>query len=402
MGAACCSSSPGPRPESVSEMQNLIPEMGGGQNKEAKKEEKKCCGICPSWCCTPTCWCSFCGCCLISIVLQMVVISICAATGAAVVNETYPVVQEGIDFVNWWVLPEVQKYEDLEKLKVNGKIPEDPPIENGNRTWGVYSPTQGPKVMYQATKVAGLFKNVPDEMKGVFWMDGNGDAEELVVMQLGRWFEKDNLFVQTVAPYSWGWSYGVPLNAPFGGALYRFGRYATAAVKGTYSNMGLSYKFEKCPPDAQYCNKDDPDPMGYANIQLKLEGSMNSTLAMQIIPIPPTAWITEARYELEKLDDGSGYPGSLWKRSIYWGPPGKCREIEFGTYTLKKIINNDGEPHEPYFSQWVEYMGKVDLLLWTGWNSAEAREYDIGSTEAQITAQAVAAGNPAPSFSPIR
>ena len=59
-------------------------------------------------------------------------------------------------------------------------------------------------------------------------------------------------------------------------------------------------------------------------------------------------------------------PGALWKRGCKFGL-GRCHpRIEFGSYTLTKVIDAAGAPLEPYHSEFVAYMGELPIFLWTG------------------------------------
>mmetsp|Transcript_97957 Transcript_97957/g.315212 ORF Transcript_97957/g.315212 Transcript_97957/m.315212 type:complete len:108 (-) Transcript_97957:310-633(-) len=65
--------------------------------------------------------------------------------------------------------------------------------------------------------------------------------------------------------------------------------------------------------------------------------------------------------------------GSLWKRACYFGP-GSCAFMEFGSYNLTKILDEHGEPVQPHYDEFIEYMGNVPLLVWAGWADKQAKK----------------------------
>ena len=59
-------------------------------------------------------------------------------------------------------------------------------------------------------------------------------------------------------------------------------------------------------------------------------------------------------------------PGALWSRVCTFGL-GRCPpRIEFGSYSLTKVIDAAGAPLEPHHSEFVTYMGDVPIFMWTG------------------------------------
>lgn len=128
----------------------------------------------------------------------------------------------------------------------------------------------------------------------------------------------------------------------------------------------LSFKFRECPGRSwtpwpfgvpgQSCQKDagPAADFQYAEIQQHPGGDLKVKEE-------------EAEYRMEALPEGVA-PGALWYRGTYNAPTwmGGCKCISIGSYTLVKVIDANGQPLEPYYSEFLQYMGDTSLLLWTG------------------------------------
>lgn len=65
--------------------------------------------------------------------------------------------------------------------------------------------------------------------------------------------------------------------------------------------------------------------------------------------------------------------GTAWRRTIQFGK-GSCADKEQGSYDLVKVLDGEGAPVQPYYDEFLEYMGDVPLMVWSGWKDAAARE----------------------------
>ena len=74
--------------------------------------------------------------------------------------------------------------------------------------------------MFKATTVPGVSDAIPEKYQGVFWMKGNGVAEELAVMHYSLYDQASRIMLVPIAPFQWAWADGKPLNAPYNGNLY--------------------------------------------------------------------------------------------------------------------------------------------------------------------------------------
>jgi len=247
-------------------------------------------------------------------------------------------------------------------------------------TYGTAPAREAVETMFQATKVTGLFEKVPDEMRGVFWMKGNGMAEELTVFQFGRWFPSQSLHVQAYAPFTWGFPNGKPKNAPFGGADYYPGSAAEGAALLAAFPTSYSYGFSACPSFAGCSGKSAQGNMSFAYMQGHQLGQVaeNINFGGEIsrrIPFVPNGAVRGV-FTLETRPD-TAHDG-LWDRPIHWGA-GRCLRTNFGSYTLVRLVDGDGKAVGSNLDDFVDYMvdgdGKaVDVLAWTGFKSQEGRE----------------------------
>lgn len=300
-----------------------------------------------------------------------------------------PVVKEnnGDKYIAFWNMPVLQPMRlqrELQRKATPLNATEqaifdasEPEIWNGGSVWKKASAVDMVDIMYQGTKIQGVWDKVPSKLRGVFWMRDNGAPEELVVLQYGRYFEESNQYIMPLAPFMWGWPISEPPQAPHGGVLYKLGLNATvqAAYGLTGNQLTLSYKFGPCPSGAKYCSPDHPgDDTAYATMQSHNQGNLltvvnmgnliDAILLFLGIKIPSDK-LTGA-FTLQEMDGVK--PGSLYKRTCHWGL-GRCDCIEMGSYDLTKIVDGDGNHIEPYYSDFIKYMGDHELFAWMGFKS---------------------------------
>jgi len=227
----------------------------------------------------------------------------------------------------------------------------EPPNEvYRNGTWSTTSAKEAAHIMYEATDIEGVIEKVPAKLRGVYWFRGDATGEKLVSLQYGRWFEKEQIFVQPISPFMWAFADDVPNRTfPFDGANW------TLNLPGS----AFSYSFSECPQNAEYCTP-GADNLSNGLVQSHLNGDM-ATVYPNGVP-PPFDKIT-GTFTFEDLEGSA--PGSLYKRPCYWGY-GRCKFVEVGTYTLTKVIDAEGQPLEPYHSEFLEYMGDTKVYMWTG------------------------------------
>jgi len=283
---------------------------------------------------------------------------------------------DGKPYYSWLSLPVQQPPEVLEQLtseltnittfytnpvlaKMFGK-------EIANLTFGYGTAEKIVDIMYKGTKVNGIFETVPDELRGVFWMKGNGIGEELTVFQNSLWVEAEQTLLVPIAPYSWGWPAGTPKGAPHGGVIYSVTEAGALVLTGNGTGSTFSYKFGPC-PSGKECTEGSNN-LTYANLQVHPHGDLREyavNLAHMIPGLPePLFKHIQGQFDVEEYPDAEP-KGSRFYRRCRWGP-GSCSCLEFGSYDLVKILNGDGSPLEPYYTEFLDYMGDVPLFVWSG------------------------------------
>ncbi|CAK0872183.1 unnamed protein product, partial [Prorocentrum cordatum] len=122
-------------------------------------------------------------------------------------------------------------------------------------TWGSADAAKVVALMYNVTKVNGVWENVPEKLRGVFWMRGNGVPEEVAVLQYGLWSETSLMYLVPSSPFSWSWPKGKPAKAPYGGNLYTPDSTYFSAMKLTEGQTGEFRLIEDTPDGIQW-NRD--------------------------------------------------------------------------------------------------------------------------------------------------
>mmetsp|Transcript_13647 Transcript_13647/g.36609 ORF Transcript_13647/g.36609 Transcript_13647/m.36609 type:complete len:250 (-) Transcript_13647:471-1220(-) len=228
-------------------------------------------------------------------------------------------------------------------------------------------------------------------MRGIYWMKGNGVAEELTITHYSQWFPEHEQMIVPFAPFMWAWPGGRPRNAPFGGAMYSQDFTAGLAAASPMINGGVvfSYNYSTC--EGRYCRRDLPtnDDMAFAYMQVGTFGNMTQAddLGTGLMVSAMTGGLTlpglTGAFTLEEMPGSED--GSLWKRTCYWGP-GRCASMEFGSYDLTKIVDEHGEPVQPHYDEFIEYMGEVPLFVWAGWADEQAKKDVADRIESGIEA----------------
>lgn len=238
------------------------------------------------------------------------------------------------------------------------------------QTYGYIEPERGAQMLYEGTRVPGVIENVPIPFQGVFWMKGNPAPEILATMQYATWNPQEQVLVWQFVPFSWAWWGGGRQFMPnvfetvwrslIMSIVYFFGvsgkKMATDQSNGWVEGKGAgqgnySYgaKFRPCPEAAQ-CKTGDTN-FAYATIQIKGHGDLART------GNPSNVWTLE---HIEGVR-----PFSRWRRGIYDDCGNSSKPGNY--YTLTKILDENGEKIEPYYSEWKTFVGQGPLLLWSSW-----------------------------------
>mmetsp|Transcript_50785 Transcript_50785/g.146525 ORF Transcript_50785/g.146525 Transcript_50785/m.146525 type:complete len:436 (-) Transcript_50785:55-1362(-) len=288
-------------------------------------------------------------------------------------------------YATWYNMP----LQDLAKMKdYHAKLADVPlPQRLAELTHSTVTLAEGSagdvaRMMYEATKVGGVSEHVPKELRGVFWMKGNPVPEELMVIQHAQWHEEEKLLVLPFAPFMWSWASGRPKGAP--ASTYTTDREAalTNADALILGQSALSAKFSTCKKGREQtrhpivCDlRDCEDDLAYGYMQVHQFGNLTEAVDLGhllglITGNPDLAGVSGA-FTLQKARHAS--PGSMWRRTCQWGSSDTCVFAEAGSYDFVKIIDADGNFVQPWYDEFIEYMGDVPLMTWTGWHDAAAR-----------------------------
>uniref|UniRef100_A0A7S2QC30 Uncharacterized protein n=1 Tax=Zooxanthella nutricula TaxID=1333877 RepID=A0A7S2QC30_9DINO len=217
-------------------------------------------------------------------------------------------------------------------------------------TYGLAGVHEAPMILYNGTKIAGNWESVPSLVRGVFWMRGNGVPEILATLQYAEWFGDEKILLLPNAPFSWSWYGGAepPTGADDFAHVYNFIEARSLAEAQGEGNITVAVSFKPCPEDA-FCVAGS-DNLTFGDVQSHSDGILTSPSVM-------TSFVTWTMEEMAGVENGS-----LWYRrvSLY------CSTVGFGSYELTKIIDEDGQRIEPYYSEYVQYMEGAPHIIWTG------------------------------------
>lgn len=235
------------------------------------------------------------------------------------------------------------------------------------------------KDMYEATKVNGLFEQTPEKFRGIFWMKGNQVGEELVSIQFGDYHPVTQEYLVPMAPFSWGWPAGKPQNAP---SDFMYKQTSIEAGAATLLNgLGrdismtpISIAFLlKTPPNADKTNSKMNGLQGDLRVEILngwgyTRGLVGESPVLGSLALACCFPMSQG-YVLNEQDSDAvnpaQAPGSAWWRGIRWGCCG-FNFFPFGSYNLVKVLDGEGQPVQPYYDQFINYMGDVGIWTWGG------------------------------------
>mmetsp|Transcript_72234 Transcript_72234/g.200253 ORF Transcript_72234/g.200253 Transcript_72234/m.200253 type:complete len:449 (-) Transcript_72234:72-1418(-) len=323
-------------------------------------------------------------------------LGMCLGTKVECASQTAGLVNEASQYDMWYAMPpqNLAQMQDFQGQLTSVPLPELLAQVTGNG--GTLSKGPAGKVarmMYEATKVNGLSENLPRELRGVYWMKGNPVPEELMVIQYAQWHEEEGLLVVPYAPWMWSWAAGRPAHAP--SDLYTDDDKAalSSALALTFGQTAISSKFGTCKQGREHtlhpivCNtKECTDRLAYGYMQLHQFGNLTEAVnighLLSLITNQSSLKDVSGAFTLQKHPHAKD--GSMWRRTSQWGCGGKCASIEAGSYDLVKVIDADGNFVQPWYDEFIKYMGDVPLMTWSGWKDEVARAYHRAMLEAAV------------------
>merc|ERR1712187_103671 len=197
------------------------------------------------------------------------------------------------------------------------------------------------------------------------WMKGNGIGEELCVLQYMEFDEQYGQMLVPLAPFSWAWAGGIPKDAPFGGTMYNpktiEGSAVTLVQRAAVGNVvgaPISYLFHWRNNRLDYGDL----YAGYVDMRVNMLngwGYLRYGGGWMAGACGSACCVATQTFTLEALETNS------WKRGVWNGSCG-CDCIEFGSYNLLRILDADGKPIHGNWDEFLEYMGDLPLLTWSG------------------------------------
>lgn len=295
-----------------------------------------------------------------------------------------PATQLGADHsIGWWSMPRQQPLSDLRQLQSSLYKQQTRELDGVKMSFGIALGRSAPELMFNATRLDGVWEKVPAKLRGVFWVKGDGDAgQELTVMQYSRWFENSSLLAVPVAPFAHAWPAGKAAVSKDGdiGFLFEEQPAELMSDEAILHSPARTFKFKSCPAGAQFC-KGRKD-LAYASVQSHPTGSTlaagGPALASRIAPgwlpkLPMVDDVLRGSESFQELEAEAGQsPGSQFRQVEKWGVL-SCDCLERSARLVQKIVDGEGVPVEPHYSDFVQTVGNDPLLLWTGWPSEEDR-----------------------------
>lgn len=209
------------------------------------------------------------------------------------------------------------------------------------------------QALFKGSRASGLWEKCPEKLQGVFWMDGNVVPEVLCTLQYGTWVPEERLLLVPIAPLNWAWPTKVPPKPPLGGTLYY-------PIGGDKTSEGILFV------ESVISIKFSSDSLDDAVLQYHLYGNLTRESRFNFGGVAMENTLVEDKSETR--------PGAKWTRGVRYafdsccGVPFQplCSIPSGGNYTLKKVLDHEGKPIEPYYSELVAFMNGIPLFTCTG------------------------------------
>lgn len=228
--------------------------------------------------------------------------------------------------------PELEGKFDESKMEPHPPVPEPLLAKTDNIAFSgmkwyraVGSPEEAVRTLCEimlAYNTVATTLDCPSDLQGVFWMDGNKIPEELCCLSYADCDRDANgTYKLNKVNGNASWTY---LNSGIGKFIARF------QEAGEVAGM-LVFQFKSA--------------------DLK-DGRIWSCKSFDY---QDTNWLTSlGKWSMERLDG----PGVNFKRGCYWLHAAFGDRLEFGSYTLRKIMHTDKSPVQPAYDEFVAYMAK--------------------------------------------
>jgi len=267
--------------------------------------------------------------------------------------------------LGWWAMAAKQPLDDLQRAQRQLYKQQTRVIDGANLSFGVAIGSAAPKLMYDATRVPGVWEQVPAKLRGIFLVrDEAAGSEELMALQYGRWDEQGSLLVVPTAPWSYAWLAGSAADAAEAskGFYYFPDEAERRSADSIVDAAARSYRFSEEPSLASASVQ--VHPAGQPQVgRAPNEFAADSALSGLLIG-------TQTFQEDAGAEQG---PGTTWRSVEQWSVL-SCSCVQHRTLTFEKILDANGEPVEPQHSDFLRRSSGNPFYLWTGWPSERARQ----------------------------
>lgn len=361
MGQQCCSSAD---PEELAnttpreDEQSLLPGPGPNGGKDGRSKW----GTCGRCCC-----CSLCVLLLVAAIiglyLAQCVVGMMQASGTMLPGHEVPPFFNLMGMVDkpFGRLPAQW---EAEALHMNHSW------NQGGETFGYVSAEDGPTRLYEASKVDGKWDLVPNQLRGVYWMKGNLMAQVLVTFQYGMWYNEARTLLVPNSPWTRAW-YGGRSEDPSDPSLL-------ARLRSPPSDLSLLGKAAYLLRDGKSLAEASTEPSGInTTMSIRFEAdSLNATdFTFASVMTHPDGDLAKNGekyfdgYSMEAPDGIAGPAGAVYFRQVSF----LCGKLSGGNgYNLTKIIDGNGLPLEPYFSEYQAFMNNTRLIVWSATKGFES------------------------------
>lgn len=181
-------------------------------------------------------------------------------------------------------------------------------------------------ISYTTTSAA---SNIPCDLQGVFWMEGNAAPEEIACLNYSSWNDDTLTLTKVSGPFDWTF-----LDSDTGKS------YASVAK---LFNSALCCKRRRGASHLQAFKFDDHALSNGCIWECRSPDYADLNFLSSI-----------GEFSMERLEG----PGVNFKRGCYWFNRVFGHRIEYGSYRLRKIMHTDIVPVQPAYDEFVEYMSK--------------------------------------------
>eukprot|EP00405_Crypthecodinium_cohnii_P018349 CAMPEP_0206452650 /NCGR_PEP_ID=MMETSP0324_2-20121206/20078_1 /ASSEMBLY_ACC=CAM_ASM_000836 /TAXON_ID=2866 /ORGANISM="Crypthecodinium cohnii, Strain Seligo" /LENGTH=362 /DNA_ID=CAMNT_0053922793 /DNA_START=80 /DNA_END=1168 /DNA_ORIENTATION=- len=305
-----------------------------------------CCKCCAFWCCLN----------LIGVIALATSLYVCINQNNSEISPTAALGADAFQLQNMSIVPS-GKWQQLHEGLTD-------PWEQDGFGFGYVAADRGASMLFEASKVLGVFEKVPEELRGVWWAKGSPFPQVLMTFNFGHWSEEEKTLLVPTAPWTTAWwsggnfAYPESYFKPLARLFYTFvtgKQLATGYAALSNSSQTVSYTFSRCPGGGESCEQ-ATSKYTFAEVSAHPKGHLQGQ------GFDPLASWSLMNIEATEVEDASQRDQSLFARrlNLECGPLAYMPE-----YHLAKIIDASGNPVEPFHSEYMDFMSGMPLIVWS-------------------------------------